>query len=132
MYTCLRSANRLLTTVCSCLPWFCVVARGTTIEEQIVIGTPGTVLDWCLKLKFFDPKKISVFVLDEADIMIAMQGHCDQTVRIERQAQRPRTPFPHQESHCIMHFIHMPSSAARFGEKVILRLLWTILRLRYN
>ncbi|KAK0151087.1 ATP-dependent RNA helicase DDX19A [Merluccius polli] len=43
------------------------VPRGTTIEEQIVIGTPGTVLDWSLKLKVFDPKKIRVFVLDEAD-----------------------------------------------------------------
>ncbi|KAG7257815.1 hypothetical protein CRUP_018746, partial [Coryphaenoides rupestris] len=73
------------------------VARGTIVEEQIVIGTPGTVLDWCLKLKFFDPKKISVFVLDEADVMIAMQGHYDQTIRIER-----------QESDCIMHFLHMP------------------------
>ncbi|PNJ61789.1 DDX19B isoform 11, partial [Pongo abelii] len=42
--------------------------RGQKISEQIVIGTPGTVLDWCSKLKFIDPKKIKVFVLDEADV----------------------------------------------------------------
>ncbi|XP_071190662.1 ATP-dependent RNA helicase DDX19A-like [Salvelinus alpinus] len=58
--------------------------RGTKIQEQIVIGTPGTVLDWCSKLKIIDPKKISVFVLDEADVMIATQGHQDQSIRIQR------------------------------------------------
>ncbi|KAL1266067.1 hypothetical protein QQF64_004094 [Cirrhinus molitorella] len=55
--------------------------RGTRLQEQIVIGTPGTVLDWCQKLKFIDPKKIKVFVLDEADVMIATQGHQDQSIR---------------------------------------------------
>lgn len=44
----------------------------------------GTVLDWCSKLKFIDPKKIKVFVLDEADVMIATQGHQDQSIRIQR------------------------------------------------
>ncbi|KAI2579470.1 hypothetical protein G5576_013408, partial [Homo sapiens] len=57
--------------------------RGQKISEQIVIGTPGTVLDWCSKLKFIDPKKIKVFVLDEADVMIATQGHQDQSIRIQ-------------------------------------------------
>lgn len=60
------------------------VERGQKISEQIVIGTPGTVLDWCSKLKFIDPKKIRVFVLDEADVMIATQGHQDQSIRIQR------------------------------------------------
>ncbi|XP_051518806.1 ATP-dependent RNA helicase DDX19A [Myxocyprinus asiaticus] len=58
--------------------------RGIKITEQIVIGTPGTVLDWCIKLKLIDPKKIKVFVLDEADVMIATQGHQDQSIRIQR------------------------------------------------
>ncbi|KAL0157807.1 hypothetical protein M9458_045883, partial [Cirrhinus mrigala] len=57
--------------------------RGVKIKEQIVIGTPGTVLDWCVKLKLIDPKKIKVFVLDEADVMIATQGHQDQSIRIQ-------------------------------------------------
>uniref|UniRef100_H2TGK8 RNA helicase n=1 Tax=Takifugu rubripes TaxID=31033 RepID=H2TGK8_TAKRU len=58
--------------------------RGTKLQEQIVIGTPGTMLDWCGKFKFFDPKKILVFVLDEADVMIDTQGHQDQSIRIQR------------------------------------------------
>lgn len=58
--------------------------RGSTIKEQIVIGTPGKVLDWSLKYHFFDLKKINVFVLDEADVMIATQGHQDQSYRIAR------------------------------------------------
>lgn len=62
------------------------MARGTRRQEQILIGTPGTVLDWCTKLKLIDPKKIRVFVLDEADVMIATQGHRDQSVRIQRRA----------------------------------------------
>lgn len=43
-------------------------------------------LDWCSKFKFIDPKKIKVFVLDEADVMIATQGHQDQSIRIQRSA----------------------------------------------
>lgn len=58
--------------------------RGVMVKEQIVIGTPGTVLDWSTKYKHIDPKKISMFVLDEADVMIATQGHRDQSIRIYR------------------------------------------------
>ena len=63
---------------------FCTVERGIKLQEQIVIGTPGTVLDWCTKYKLIDSKKISMFVLDEADVMIATQGHRDQSIRIHR------------------------------------------------
>jgi len=63
--------------------WYLVlVARGSKLDSHVVIGTPGTTLDWVLKLRVFDPKKISVFVLDEADVMIDTQGHQDQTIRI--------------------------------------------------
>lgn len=60
------------------------VARGTKVQEQMVVGTPGTVYDWCAKQKALDPKKITMFVLDEADVMISMQGHRDQSIRIKR------------------------------------------------
>ena len=63
------------------------VQRGMKLQEQIVIGTPGTMLDWCSKFKFIDPKKIKVFVLDEADVMIATQGHQDQSIRIQRSVE---------------------------------------------
>lgn len=60
------------------------VARGSKISEHIIIGTPGKVLDWGLKFRAFDLSKISVFVLDEADVMIATQGHQDQCIRIHK------------------------------------------------
>ncbi|XP_072304920.1 ATP-dependent RNA helicase DDX19A [Eucyclogobius newberryi] len=60
------------------------VSRHAALEEQIVIGTPGTLLDWCVKYRVVDPKKVSVCVLDEADVMIATQGHQDQSIRIHR------------------------------------------------
>ena len=61
-----------------------VVPRGTKLKEHIIIGTPGKVVDWGVKYRFFDLGKISVFVLDEADVMIAMQGHQDQSFRIHK------------------------------------------------
>ncbi|XP_046396768.1 DEAD-box helicase Dbp80 [Ischnura elegans] len=60
------------------------VERGTTLTDHIIIGTPGKVQDWGMKLRFFDLSKISVFVLDEADVMIATQGHQDQSFRIHK------------------------------------------------
>jgi len=60
------------------------VPRGSKICDNIIIGTPGKVLDWSVKYKFFDLSKISVFVLDEADVMIATQGHQDQSIRIHK------------------------------------------------
>uniref|UniRef100_A0AC11DY40 DEAD-box helicase 25 n=1 Tax=Ovis aries TaxID=9940 RepID=A0AC11DY40_SHEEP len=60
------------------------IPRGTDVTKQIVIGTPGTVLDWCFKRKLIDLTKIRVFVLDEADVMIDTQGFADQSIRIQR------------------------------------------------
>ena len=50
----------------------------------MIIGTPGTLLDWILRYRRFDTKKISIFVLDEADVMISTQGHQDQSTRIKK------------------------------------------------
>lgn len=58
------------------------IERGKPLTEHIVIGTPGTTVDWCTKYRVLDLKKVIVFVLDEADVMIATQGHKDQSVRI--------------------------------------------------
>jgi len=60
------------------------ISRGTKITQPIVIGTPGSVVDWITRHKAFDAKKLRILVLDEADIMIDTQGHKDQTVRIKR------------------------------------------------
>ncbi|CAF3695126.1 unnamed protein product [Adineta steineri] len=48
--------------------------RGQLIREPIVVGTPGTVEDWCRKMRIIDLQQLNVFVVDEADVMIATQG----------------------------------------------------------
>lgn len=53
--------------------------NGHQISNHVIIGTPGTILDW-IKRKFFNPLYIQMFVLDEADVMISLQGHQEQTV----------------------------------------------------
>lgn len=54
------------------------------VTEHIVIGTPGKVTD-LLKKRELDPGAMKIFVLDEADHMVSMQGMGDQTVRIKKQ-----------------------------------------------
>ncbi|CAH2318355.1 ATP-dependent RNA helicase DDX19B [Pelobates cultripes] len=88
-----------------------LVERGHKISEQIVIGTPGTVLDWCSKLRFIDPKKIKVFVLDEADVMIATQGHQDQSIRIQRMLPR--------DCQMLLFSATFEESVWRFAQKVV-------------
>lgn len=61
------------------------VPRGAKLDDHIIIGTPGKILDWSTRFKVFDIKRITVFVLDEADVMIATQGHQDQCIRIHKQ-----------------------------------------------
>jgi len=60
--------------------------KETPIQEQIIIGTPGTVLQ-CISRRStpgkFTPDEISVLVLDEADVMIDSQGHGTQSLRIK-------------------------------------------------
>lgn len=59
--------------------------RGSKIQAQFIIGTPGKVFDWAMKFRFFELKKMKVFVLDEADVMISTQGYHDQSLRIHKQ-----------------------------------------------
>lgn len=60
------------------------VPKNTKLTDHIIIGTPGKVLDWGTKYKVFDLSQITVFVLDEADVMIATQGHQDYCIRIHK------------------------------------------------
>ena len=60
------------------------IERGAKLTDHVIIGTPGKVLDWSLKFRAFDLSRINVFVLDEADVMIAQQGHQDQCIRLHK------------------------------------------------
>ncbi|WPK23072.1 hypothetical protein PUMCH_000296 [Australozyma saopauloensis] len=55
----------------------------TIFNENILVGTPGTVQD-LIRAKRLNMKKIKVFVLDEADNMLENQGLGDQCVRVKR------------------------------------------------
>lgn len=68
---------------------FKLVAKGEPISntkwtENVLIGTPGRMVDSTLKYKNVDMSKIKVFVLDEADVMIDTQGHKAQSMRMRR------------------------------------------------
>ena len=54
------------------------------MTNHVIIGTAGTLLDWAIKSRSFDPKLINMFVLDEADVMIDQQGQQDQTIRVHK------------------------------------------------
>uniref|UniRef100_A0A3B5M860 RNA helicase n=1 Tax=Xiphophorus couchianus TaxID=32473 RepID=A0A3B5M860_9TELE len=85
--------------------------RHVKLQEQIVIGTPGTILDWCTKYKLIDPQKITMFVLDEADVMIAMQGHRDQSIRIHR--------LLNKDCQMLLFSATFEDSVMKFAERVI-------------
>ncbi|XP_036601769.1 ATP-dependent RNA helicase DDX25 [Trichosurus vulpecula] len=85
--------------------------RCTDITKQIIIGTPGTVLDWCFKRKVIDLNKIRVFVLDEADVMIDTQGFSDQSIRIQRALQ--------PECQMLLFSATFEDSVWQFAERII-------------
>lgn len=56
---------------------------GTRTEGQIIIGTPGTLLD-LERRQLLDFSHICVFVLDEADVMLDKQGMGMQSIRVRK------------------------------------------------
>ncbi|KAK5115360.1 RNA helicase required for poly(A+) mRNA export [Meristemomyces frigidus] len=57
------------------------IARGQTLQGQVVVGTPGTVMDM-VKRRQLDVRGIKVLTLDEADNMLDMQGMGEQCQRV--------------------------------------------------
>ena len=58
--------------------------KGQQVEGQVVVGTPGTVMDM-LKRRLLDARGIKVLTLDEADNMLDLQGMGDQCKRVKQQ-----------------------------------------------
>ena len=65
------------------------MSRGQKVTDHIIFAVPGTLLDWILRNRALDPKKIKMLVLDEADVMIAQQGYQDQVIRIHKYGYFP-------------------------------------------
>ncbi|KAI9280679.1 P-loop containing nucleoside triphosphate hydrolase protein [Sporodiniella umbellata] len=58
------------------------VRRGETIQAQVIVGTPGTVMD-VIKKRTLPVQAIKIFVLDEADNMLDQDGLGDQSIRVK-------------------------------------------------
>jgi ATP-dependent RNA helicase DDX19/DBP5 len=58
------------------------LVRGQLLTEPIVIGTPGTVEDWCYRLRVINLSKLRICCVDESDVMIAMQGSREVCVKL--------------------------------------------------
>lgn len=64
--------------------------RNVKIDKHILVGTPGTIYDMISRRgRIFDEKMIRVFVLDEADDLIQLQGLGDQTFNIKKWVTAP-------------------------------------------
>ena len=61
--------------------------RGQQLQGQIIVGTPGTVMDM-LKRRQLDGKGIQVLTLDEADNMLDLAGMGDQCNRVKSMLPR--------------------------------------------
>ncbi|RKO97798.1 hypothetical protein CXG81DRAFT_12464 [Caulochytrium protostelioides] len=59
------------------------VAKGEKVDAQIVIGTPGTIMD-LIKRRQLVTRDVKILVLDEADNMLDQQGLGDQSLRVKK------------------------------------------------
>lgn len=57
--------------------------KNQPIKAQVVVGTPGTVLD-LMRRKLIQLSQVKIFVLDEADNMLDKQGLGDQCIRVKK------------------------------------------------
>jgi ATP-dependent RNA helicase DDX19/DBP5 len=62
--------------------------KDESLRAHIVVGTPGTVMD-LLRRRKLDARHVNVFVLDEADNMLDLQGMGEQSLRIKKFAIHP-------------------------------------------
>jgi ATP-dependent RNA helicase DDX19/DBP5 len=85
--------------------------KGTKkITAQIVVGTPGKVVDW-LKRKYIDVTTVKVLVLDEADAMV--ETHRANSILI-----RKHMPTNIQ---CLLFSATFPASTLDFASKILLK-----------
>ncbi|CCG82999.1 ATP-dependent RNA helicase dbp5 [Taphrina deformans PYCC 5710] len=63
------------------------IEKGQKVTAQIVVGTPGTVMD-LVKRNALNTKEIKVLVLDEADNMLDRQGLGSQSLKIRSLAPK--------------------------------------------
>lgn len=87
-----------------------VVERNAKINANILVGTPGTVLDF-IRRKQIDVSKLAVFVLDEADNMLDQQGLGDQCVRVKK--------FLPKTTQLVIFSATFPDQVRKYAEKFV-------------
>lgn len=80
------------------------------VTAQIVIGTPGTILD-LIKKRRLNLKSIKIFVLDEADVMIGKQG-------FQAQSRSVKNDLPKTAQICLFSATYAEEVAA-FAQKMV-------------
>jgi len=81
-----------------------------TVDAHLVVGTPGKVVDW-LKRRAIHADTIKVFVLDEADNMVAEGGHRANSLLIKK--TMPRT------CQCLLFSATFPPEVIDFASKMV-------------
>lgn len=84
--------------------------RGQQLTQNIIVGTPGSVLDLIMRRQL-PLNKVKVFVLDEADNMIEGQGHGDQCIRI-------RNSLP-KETQLVLFSATFPDEVSEYARTII-------------
>ncbi|KAG7347162.1 DEAD/DEAH box helicase domain protein [Nitzschia inconspicua] len=86
------------------------IERGVPLNAHLVIGTPGKVVDW-LKRKIINCKTIKVFVLDEADNMVAENGFRANSLLIKKSMPR--------ECQTLLFSATFPEDVVKFADKMV-------------
>lgn len=105
------------------------IERGTPLDAHLVIGTPGKVVDW-LKRRVINGRTVRVFVLDEADNMVAENGHRANSLLIKKAMPREcqtllfSATFPEEVVTFADKMVHKPDKILIESEESLVRTLW--------
>ncbi|KRY00333.1 ATP-dependent RNA helicase DDX19A, partial [Trichinella pseudospiralis] len=82
------------------------------ITDHVIVGTPMTVLRWMHQLKCFDPEKLNIFILDEADCMLNLGSMGCQSIRVIRtlRANCQRLFFSTTYNSRVQKFFHLAAN----------------------
>lgn len=85
--------------------------RGASVTGQIVVGTPGSILD-LIRRKILNISQVKVFVLDEADNMLDQQGLGDQCSRIKKL-------LPRDKCQLVLFSATFPDDVRKYAERFV-------------
>lgn len=84
--------------------------KNKPISAQVIVGTPGTVLD-LMRRKMIQLGNVKVFVLDEADNMLDKQGLGDQCIRVKK--------FLPKNAQLVLFSATFDDSVRKYAQKVV-------------